>query len=174
MCSSLHPFYRYKRSNQSTEKALEPHGGIWRMLNMLDKWRSSCTHPRAPSLWGTWSYEAAHTRLCLLSLWHGKTANTRERREGKSEDERVGHDRNGWVGGWRGKMKGSTKTELWNKIIITGGYCRNITNTGGFKHPAGPPTHRQYYRCLSVVSLWTVMSISHHIHSNLLAHDCSG
>ncbi len=113
-----HSLSQGTRSNQNTKKAQEPPGDIWRMPNMADKWRHSCARLRAPSLSGTWSYEAAHTRLCLLSLWHGKTTN---RRDGKRERERrkgkkkggEGWDEIGWEKDWwqSRKIKVSTKTD---------------------------------------------------------------
>lgn len=90
MCPALLPFHRGTRSTQHTAKAQEPPGDIWRMPDMADKWRRSCARLRAPSLSGTRSYRAAHTRLCLLSLWHRKATSRRDgkRGKGKKSEER--------------------------------------------------------------------------------------
>ena len=50
-----------------------------------------------------WSYEAAHTRLCLLSLWHGKTTNTRDgkrARETRREGGKEGWDQSERLKDW--------------------------------------------------------------------------
>lgn len=104
----LHSLSQGTGSNQNTEKAQEPPRDIWRMPNMADKWRRSCARLRAPSLSRPWSYEAVHTRLCLLSLWHGKTTNTRDEKE--REKERKKKERGeARVGGWKtdGKVERS-------------------------------------------------------------------
>lgn len=48
------------------------------MLNTAGKWRRSCAPSRVPSLWGTPSYEAAHTHtqdsVCLVSDTERKPA----------------------------------------------------------------------------------------------------
>lgn len=114
---------------------------------MAGKWRRSCAPSRAPGLSGTRSYEAAHTRLCLLSLWHGKTTSRRhgKRREsrekcGEAETRVAGWEKECWLGDRSGHRDRGRK----QKVDTGRGRCwKELVVTGRLKHPAGPPTHDQ-------------------------------
>lgn len=141
MCPALLPFHRGTRSTQRTAKAQEPPEDIWRMPDMADKWRRSCARLRAPSLSGSWSYRAAHTRLCLLSLWHRKATSRRDGKRGKwKKSEERGEKR---VDGW--KTDGiEIKVNIETDHKYRRRYSKDIVVAGMFNHPAGP----QHMICL--------------------------
>lgn len=106
---SMQPSKKAQGQLRVQKKAAEPPGDIWRMPNMAGKWRRSCAPSRAPGLSGTRSYEAAHTRLCLLSLWHGKTTS---RRHGKRRESREKWGEAETKGGWMGERM-SVRRSKW-------------------------------------------------------------
>lgn len=112
--SLLHSLSQGTGSNQNTEKAQEPPWDIWRMLNMVDKWRRSCARLRALRERGVMR-PLTHDSVCLVSDTERQPTREmgREReREGKKKEER-GEAR---AGGWKtdGKVersKGSRQTD---------------------------------------------------------------
>lgn len=121
MCLTLIPSHKANRSNENRDEAVEPRAEIWGMPSAADTWRRSCAGLRAPRLPGRWSDKAAHTRLCLLSLWQGKDKQQKRRKERRTgRNARRGGERtvSGWEEDWwysKKKIKVSAETEPINK-----------------------------------------------------------